>query len=433
VIKSQALSWIVLAVLLAAPSKAQAQNSTQQAPTSWFKTFRTFSIYAENDALAKWAKDTTDETYTQGMRFTWGFSKFPDWAEHVSRFPLRVLRLATRLKSSDPIEEVCTPQVDRSLPCGSVSFGLGQTIYSPVNIRTSFVQPQDQPFAGWLFVTAAAHVRDQRLQSSTELVFGVTGPASIGRETQSWAHWTWSHGSARPGGWDNQLRGAVHGGVIQTWSGHLLEWCAQDNTCTGVAAENRVFDLTPRVEVVGTTTMLRSSVGGTARLGYRFPDRLGQRIPATGAPMTGVGGTGWIALSGSADRRFVGYNAFLTGGYRDGGPDGWRTIHKIEPRKTVDEFSIGLAGGTRLWTFSAQAVWRTPEWDPIIDSVTLVSNRPKHTFLSIEGSLNFEPVGSQQRSRPFLSKARGALATAWRTATRQRNNNGAKRKDGLSQ
>src|SRR5688500_6152422 len=67
------LNGALLVTLTASP--ADAQNSEK-----WFDAYRTFSLYVENDALAKWAKETSDRSFTQGLRLTWEFAKWPDWA-----------------------------------------------------------------------------------------------------------------------------------------------------------------------------------------------------------------------------------------------------------------------------------------------------------------------------------------------------------------
>jgi hypothetical protein len=147
-----------------------------------------------------------------------------------------------------------------------------------------------------------------------------------------------------------------------------------------------VFDLTPRAEITGSTTMARASAGLTVRAGHGFPDRLGQRIPATGkaeAPRSF-----WWAFFGTVDQRWVPYNAFIEGSYADVGPTSWRALREIAPRRAVNEFGGGLAFGTAAFTVSVQGVNRSLEWDPILRPGQPDRDRGRHSYLSLMLSLN---------------------------------------------
>lgn len=360
----------------------------------WFKSFRTFSVYAENDVLAKWQDDTTDESFTQGMRLTWEFAKWSDGLGKTHHW----LSILSKLKPSrfKPAFGACTPPKDRSAgPCGLVSFGIGQTMYSPVNIITSDLQTTDQPFAGWLFATMALNVRDGRWQSGSEFVVGVIGPPSFARNTQSLAHWTWSQGAAKPAGWDNQLKGSIHGGLMQNYAWHALEYCKGGGECLGGSEEGRIFDLSPKGELIATTAMVRTSGGAVVRLGYRFPDSLGQRIPATGAvaSRSTERTNWWFAFFGAYDWRSVWHNAFLSGSYADGGEGGWRNIGQIVPRRGINERSAGVTVGNHAFTISVQGVSRSLEWDPLaITAQPKADPRARHSYVSVMLGLNATPA-----------------------------------------
>lgn len=376
------MTWLAIlsAGLLAVPTPAHAQGG-------WFESYRTFSLYIENDALAFWKGDaSTDERYTQGLRLTWEFAKWPEWAGAAhQRLSLLSLVNPSRFK---PAHNACDPQLERAdLACGSVSFGLGQTIYSPVDVITPALQPRDQPFAGWLFGTIGLNVRDGRWQSTTEVVLGVVGPASLARDTQSLAHWTWAQGAAKPGGWDNQLHGSLHGGLMQTYAVHWFEKClVAEDTCSGGANEERVMDFSPRAELVATTTMVRGSLGAVFRAGRGFPDFLAQRIPATALPAKSQAPTKWWwNVFGAADQRWVVHNAFISGSYADGGVDGWRTRREIEAGRRVNELSGGGSVGNGAFSLTFQAVSRSPEWAPF---GMRVADLRRHSYLSLAVALN---------------------------------------------
>jgi lipid A 3-O-deacylase len=344
-----------------------------------FDSYRTFSMFLENDALAKWQEDTTDESYTQGLRMTWEFAAWPDW----------VASLQSRVSPLDA-DTACTPQHTRgSGGCGTVIFGLGQTMYSPVNIVSSDLQTDDQPFAGWLFGTAGLTARKGRWQSSTEFVIGVTGPPSLARNTQSLAHWTWAQGAAKPGGWDHQLKTAVLPGAMQSYAYHLIEKCDTTNPagCSGGANERRQYDLSPRAELVLTMAMVRASGGLVARYGRNIPDSVGARIPATAPQASRSKSQFFWAVFAAVDARAVGHNAFLSGSYADGGAEGWSQLGRIDPRRFVNERSAGVTFGTGAFAVSVEAVSRSLEWDPI-DAPRPGDANKRHSYMSLKLSLN---------------------------------------------
>jgi hypothetical protein len=366
--------------------------SERLAAQAWFDSHRTFSLYDENDALSR----SGDESYTQGLRLTWDFLKWTEFARHAERWLslhgfMDRLPLAGVKRVFDP----CSPDRTRGrppTPCGSVSFGLGQTIYTPADITTPALQRTDRPYAGWLFGTVAFNVRDGRWQSSSEGIFGILGPQSHAQSTQSLAHWTWSQASAQPQGWQHQLRNSFHIGLINSYGYHFIERCHAGGGCSGTYAEKRWFDFTPRAEFVAATFMRRASLGGTVRVGWRFPDAIiGQRIPATGRPSEGAPGRNrqwWWALFAGADQRAVGYNAFLQGSYADRGPNDWRAMRSITLEGSINEWAIGASAGNRAGSLTAQWISRSPEFASVAIAGQPARPQERHAFGAVTFSIN---------------------------------------------
>lgn len=377
----------LVALVALVPRTAEAQRSRD-----WFDQARSFSVYEENDAFTD-----TDDRYTQGLRATWEFSA---WNEHWNT-SFRVASLAFLLPGGifgtrDTIRGECLPRSVRyDQPCGTVRFGIGQTIFTPHDIIRPEMQPNDRPYAGWLFgsfgwgaMYAPSRMDSTRIfssvQLSTELIVGVTGPKSFARNTQSLAHWTWSAGSGQPQGWDNQLGTMVHANLVSSWAARpkyfeLCGWGGWGRSCTGEFDEKRWLDLTPRTEIALGTLMTRVSGGGMLRAGWRFPDVLGtQRIPIQrGIAPSGTSGekwwdfwrTGWAMAFATYDARLVGHNALISGfpGVDDGDGE-WRDVSRIETRRTTQEHGVGVAAGFRRATLMAQLVWRTAEYKPNDDT-----------------------------------------------------------------
>jgi lipid A 3-O-deacylase len=336
----------------------------QDEPLDWFKSARAFSLFVENDAFA-----SSDSSYSNGLRLTWDFGV---WNSRLNTLH-RIATLAPLLDRLVPQSfevirpQGCIPYGGRTSnrPCGSVSFGLGQTIYTPDSLRDPRLRPQDRPYAGHLFATVSLNSAFDKWQVSSELAMGVMGPAAQARETQSLAHWTWSPNSVKPLGWKHQLHDALILSLTNTYSFRAFEWCRAG--CNGSADERRVFDVTPRVETVLGLHMTRASAGGTVRLGRRFPDLVGvQRIPTTAD--VGVaderGPRIWYALIGTFDARYVGHNAFLQGSYNDRGAGRWADVRQIALVRGVNEWTIGGAVGLRRASISASQISRSREYAP---------------------------------------------------------------------
>jgi lipid A 3-O-deacylase len=361
-----------LLVLCAAPAHGQDEGEDE---VPWYREWRTFSIYEENDAFTG-----SDSAYTQGLRLTWTVQTW----RPVVRAALDVSTLGLLPR----VEQPCVPQASSDdNPCSSVIVGLGQTIFTPGDLLADTLRPLDRPYAGYLFASVGAHGAYPNAQVSSELMVGVTGPPSLARQSQSLAHWAWVPSAPRPRGWDHQLDFAAHVTLLNqyAWRPPALEVCLNPQGCDGTYDENRVLDvIVPRVEVAVGTLMNRASVGGTVRAGFRYPAAMGlQRIPTTRAaaaqgekvrraPLP------WGMVFASFDQRFVGTNALLTGSYMDRGEGEWADVRQIEMEHLVNEWSVGAALGCRWASVVGQYVERSREF----------STSTRHHFFSLTLSLH---------------------------------------------
>jgi lipid A 3-O-deacylase len=142
-----------------------------------------FRIYEDDDFLNIRGKGT-DNSYTNGLRFDYSYTK-----KKQSRF-----------------------FIDRLLPKagnGSIdifSWSITQLMFTPNDISITQYQPDDYPYAGALFTTHALYSYNavKKYSYQTELVVGIRGPASLARETQTLVHSIIHY--QKPMGWDNQLR-----------------------------------------------------------------------------------------------------------------------------------------------------------------------------------------------------------------------------------
>lgn len=160
--------WVI--ALLAAPA-AQADNIT---------------IVEEND----WFYDMRDRDYTQGARISYTFDVLPSESAWNERFNAlaRYLPLFDGKDSRRQVEWIV----------------LGQNIYTPRNKARVNPDPNDRPYAGWLYM-GGAFMEDHGGASLdyVELLVGVVGPAALAKETQRRFHDL--SGDDYPQGWDYQL------------------------------------------------------------------------------------------------------------------------------------------------------------------------------------------------------------------------------------
>lgn len=267
-------------------------------------------------------------------------------------------------------------------PCTMLNVSLAQVMYTPDSLASPSIVLNDQPYAGFLYSTVGVTMLDSPsardpghwlrfTQVSHQVLLGFTGTLSFAENTQSLAHWTFSPASHRPLGWRNQLRTAPQIGLISDLAVRpgIFEYCKKG--CDGTLDELRRIDLTPHTEIVASTHMVRLSQGLIFRAGIDFPDLVETlRIPVSAPPggarprgLTIFGDRYWLYGFIDLEARYVPYNMFLAGGWRDGGDEGWRTVRQITPRQGVVERAAGFALGSSRMSMKLQLADRSPEYD----------------------------------------------------------------------
>lgn len=230
-------------------------------------------------------------------------------------------------------------------------WSLGQQIYTPADITVKTPQPNDRPYAGWLY-TSAGLVTDNRARShyvdKLEFVLGLVGPNSGAESVQKTVHkWT---GSEQPQGWDNQL-----GTEVTADLQYQREWM--------LPLVDNAVDIVPRVAI---------TLGSARRdLGAGFSLRFGSGLDSDfGPPLIRPAAAGmqyfkpkqsfyWYVFAG-AHGRYVEHNIFL---------DGTSDHQGLSVRKNswVGEMQAGLALGWENWRISLTEVIRTREFERQVD------------------------------------------------------------------
>ncbi|NNG02589.1 MAG: lipid A deacylase LpxR family protein [Inquilinus sp.] len=321
---------VIVACLAASPGYAQDDKDTfeKRIPRSILgdgdDSFLTFT--SENDLYG----GGTDKNYTNGARVTW----FDLGAE-----PPRLAEWLDRIVPSFRINETT-----------SVYYSLGQNLYTPEDITAAVPDPNDRPYAAFLYGSAGlTSVTDDHIDT-IEFTLGVVGPWALGEPTQKAVH-EWI-GSPDPAGWDNQLENEP--GIILSFQRSWPEAYA-------ASPDPLYFRAIPHAGATLGNVYTYANVGLTLQLTpaadrwQAQPLRVRPSIPGSGffAPPSDT--WSWALFAG-VEGRAVGRNIFLDGNTFEDSPS-------VDKRPFVADASAGLAftlGTTRL---SYTVNWRSREFD----------------------------------------------------------------------
>jgi lipid A 3-O-deacylase len=250
------------------------------------------SAIEENDVFFN-----TDKHYTQGLKISYVTPGLAD--ESVFNAPIKLLRnclflFATRETDLDDRLEWTI---------------LGQSLFTPANIRLDNPDPRDRPYAGWLyggfdFIQNAA---DRRLDA-LELQFGVVGSAALGRQTQNDFHQFLAAAKAK--GWGHQL--ANEFGFNASWE---RKW-----RLSVELPEKFGLEFIPNAGITAGNVFTYGELGGIVRFGRGLKASWGPELIRPG-----YSGTSYFeaarardidlgfALFGGVQGRAIARNIFLDG------------------------------------------------------------------------------------------------------------------------
>jgi len=293
-----------LAVACATTWHAQAEQGWED---------RIVSVTFENDAFA-----SSDRHYTQGsfLSYLSADNTLPRWTEAT----LDVF-----------------PTFGYEPKAKKWGFGLGQEIYTPEDLRTSDLQVDDRPYAGWLFGRFSLQRRGVlsprwSVLENFHLDLGMVGPESQAEDTQK----VW-HGDD-PKGWQHQLKTEPAG---------ALRYDRRFQFNPNTSADGWGVRLIPHVGGSAGNLATFLNGGATVRMGYNIPNEF-----AIAASEPGWG----VYLFGGGDGRFVVHNIFLDG-------NTWRDSHHVNKRAFVADVYFGMAAALKNLEISFRHVFRSREFD----------------------------------------------------------------------
>lgn len=319
----------------------------------------TLNLQIENDYFSP---DNRDRHYTNGLRLDW--LPPPSQADDEGM----VERLARSL-----------PFIGDFGSAERIGWSLGQSLFTPQNLKTSAPILNDRPYAGWLYAGLTlikSNVPDPEAPASLgeldtlEFDLGVVGRAAEGKAVQRDFH-RWAFANEDPKGWNNQLKSEP--GLLISYD---HKWRALWQTEIGGFG----VDMTPSVGADLGNVQTDASVGGMLRIGRDLPADYG---PPRIRP--GLAGSDFFLSSPDTGRDF--------GFYFFGGVEGRAVAHDIfldgnsfakslsVPKKT---FVADVQGGVAVIAYgvrvAATEVLRTQEFE---------GQRGNDAFGAISFSFNF--------------------------------------------
>ncbi|WP_207485773.1 lipid A deacylase LpxR family protein [Arenibaculum pallidiluteum] len=239
---------------------------------------------------------------------------------------------------------------------------LSQQMYTPSDIGLRPPDPDDRPYAGWLFgrlslvaaeapppVAPAVDAPAWRLApvDRFDLDVGMVGPYSLAADTQRWWHRTW--GFQEPRGWGSQIQNEP--GLVASWERSL------PLRGTRVLGPLDV-ELTPHVTASLGNVFTFAGAGGTVRIGQNLPRLLGApllRSIGGALPERGDEELGWYVFAGT-EGRAVARNLFLDGNtFRDNSPD-------VDRSTFVADVQVGAGLTFGRWRLTYVQSFRTQEF-----------------------------------------------------------------------
>ena len=296
------------------------------------------TVYSENDKYFA----GTDQHYTNGLKISVLSAELTNFT--ADPVPHAVQNLARAL--------------DRLVPPGKdckLGLALGQNQYTPINTSTTAPQPNDRPYAAWLYASAAFQVYQPPRVFATgtraiaqldtlEVSVGLVGPGALGRQAQNNFHDV--IGVAHAHGWPNQ---------IHNEPGLDLALERKWRLATAHARDDWGADFIPHAGVTVGNIFTFASVGAEVRAGWKLPADFGTNLIGPSSDSNSRRPDWSIFTFAACDGRAVARDITLDG-------NTFRSSPHIAKEPLVGDVLGGIALGTRRWQFTYTQVERTKEF-----------------------------------------------------------------------
>jgi lipid A 3-O-deacylase len=276
-----------------------------------------FSFFLENDVFA-----FTDKYYSHGMKLSW---TSPD-------------RFSSRFDS----------EAQRAL-----SVSLGQSIYTPADIRRPDLVENDRPYAGVTYLSFALHRRKDRFMDTMEFVLGMVGPHSYAEQMQRFVHSLYR--GTEPRGWHNQLRDEPVFAAVFDRKWRILRLRKK---------KDFGYDMIGHLGGSLGNLMTAARAGCQLRIGWNLPLDFGTFLIRPG----GESSTFFNGPAPSGEEGLFGIHGFVYAAghaiYRNIFLDGntFQESHRVDKYPFVGDFVIGIALTYKRFKLSYAYVCRTRQF-----------------------------------------------------------------------
>lgn len=299
------------------------------------------NLFLENDLFSR-----TDQQYTNGIRLSWispdidsfiDDERLPGWMRNTNRF----------LTPLDPVSKDHQGEVSRRM-----IFSLEQKMFTPDDRERTTIDPDDRPYAGWLYAGMGYHTRSLDKLNSFEVNLGIVGPAALAQEAQDLVHDI--RDIERFKGWDNQLRNELGVQLVYEHKNRVMRY---------QLANDWQHDLIVHAGGSLGNVATYLNAGGQYRIGRNLPADFGTSalrpggdnsvpMPVNASEQNDWGFHGFISVDG----RWVLHDIFLDG-------NTFRDSHSVDKRPLAGDLSIGIATHFDRWKISYARVWRSKQFD----------------------------------------------------------------------
>ena len=281
-----------------------------------------FSVLFENDILFN-----TDRHYTNGaaLAYTTAPQDTPDWAADLAR-DLPVFEQGSDIR---------------------MSYMLAQDIFTPQDTTLADPDPNDRPYAGYLYLGLGLLGVSETHLDQIQLQLGVIGPASLAQDAQNWIHSI--IGNRLAAGWHFQLRDEPALEAIYERSFKIIP----PRSWLGLH-----FDVEPHAGIALGNVYDYVNAGAMARAGVNLPDDFGPMRLEPSLPGSGFfepNGEVSAYVFAGADGRAVGRNIFLDG-------NSFETSRSVDKNVFVGDLQVGAVVAVDNMRLSFTHVFRTKEF-----------------------------------------------------------------------
>ena len=294
-----------------------------------------WTLNLENDIFGGQGED---QNYTNGFRLSYHDADLdlPSWARQLGE-------LYPGFRMNDTT---------------ALTYSIGQNMYTPKDLTRAVPDPNDRPYAAWLYGSVAMSTVTDNHKDQVEISLGVVGPAAGGKAVQKFVHNHVTTDADDPQGWNSQLENEP--GIVLSWDRQYPSWWDLNYD------DSLNLSVTPSVGVSLGNVYTHAKAGVSMRLSPysgRFtdlPSRVRPSIPGSGYFADPEGAFSWGVFGGVVGYA-VGRNIFLDGNTFEDSPS-------VDSKPFVYDVSAGfdmIFDHTRV---SYTLVRRSKEFDGQDDS-----------------------------------------------------------------